>query len=715
MSRSQTYEQVQLYNANQIIHNNTRNYEERMLFLECFAAFVGGVSIEEYWQKFGIFNNDFSVGKDILDKFRKELENTNISFSMAISALMREPLSVEEQKKNGVFYTDYRLATLIAENRSKDIKEDSKVVDFAAGTGILLAGIAEKYKQKYCDKFNKWIQSGLYAFDLSENALRGATVAIMSLTSDVNALKVMASKWKVCDSLMDDEVGNTKFDIVVGNPPWGKIKVSRHSFAQREGEKRVYGADYSNFDYEKYEEERDGFVRYSKDVKQKYELLRKSEPDMYMAFLQKAILAADKNSGKVSFLVPAGLIRSKGTKCIREYLMNHSKKLVFNLFDNKGNFFSIDSRFKFLLVSIDNGGEKCIDNVIFRVCSVEENKIREGQSVLFDVNKLKQIRPDLTIPEVRTSKERDIFYKIVENGVSWGTTEDIWKADISREVDMTNDRQKFISYYRKDCVPVIEGRMVQQYRFGVKSYVSGSGRSAIWKPSVKNGKSQFYITKKWLTEEQKKRIDCKRAGYCDIAGQTNERAMMSAIIPTGVICGNKVPTVLFPNATEELLYLWVGITNSFVFDWMIRRIISTTVNYFLLFSIPMPNIEIDSDIAKKIINNTKKLSVMGKEYYQKKTMQKLRVEIDLLVAKAYKLEFEDIEVIMSDFPILDRKQPAICGEEKSTITRDIILSRAEHLWNKGSDSYSRRYKLGEDLYAKAYIPTEMVMLCEGGS
>lgn len=714
MSRSQTYEQVQLYNANKIINDYTRSYKERMLFLECFAAFIGGISVEEYWEKFGILNNNFKVEEDILDKMKKELLNAKIPFSMAISALMREPLSIEEQKKNGVFYTDYRLALLIAKKRFKDIKIDSKVVDFAAGTGILLAGIAEVYKEKYCDRFSEWIRSGLYAFDLSENALRGATVAIMSLTSDVEALKEMANKWKVCDSLLDAEVERTKYDIVVGNPPWGKIKVSRHSFERMEGKERVYGADYLNFNFEKYEEEREGLAKYSRIIKKKYELLDKAEPDIYMAFLQKAIMNANSN-GKISFLVPAGLIRAQGTKNIREYLMEHSRKVSFNLFDNKANFFSIDSRFKFLLVSIDNESQKNNTNVSFSVSSVEEQNIKEGEKVLFNITKLKKIRPDLTIPEVRNKRERDIFFKIVENGVPWGTTNDVWKAEICREVDMTNDKDKFVSNHRKGYIPVIEGRMVQQHRFGVKSYVSGSGRSALWKPSVKNGKAQFFISREKLNEEQVKRIDVIRAGYCDIAGQTNERAMMSTIIPKGVICGNKVPTVIFPNAPEELLYLWVGITNSFVFDWMIRRVISTTVNYFMLFSIPMPNIGLDTDIAKNIISYTKRISAMGTEFYNGNVMPKMRAEIDLLVAKAYKLSFEDMEIIMADFPILDRKQPAISGEEKSTITTDLVLSKAEQMWNTGSNFYSMRYKMGKDLNAKAYIPTEMIALCKGGT
>ena len=715
MSRPQTYEHSQLYNAELIVQKYAKTFEERMLFLECFAAYIGGIAVNEYWKEFMINSKGYCVTIDSLEYLKKEISKTGISIAMAISSLIREPVGIEEQKKHGAFYTDYRLAEMMADSLADDIKEDSKVVDFAAGTGILLVGIAEKYKEKYKEKFDKWLQNDLYAYDLSECALRGATVAIMSMTSNLAALKEMVSKWKVCDSLLDQEVEKEKFNIVVGNPPWGKIKLTRHSFALREGSERIYGSDYSHFDYDKYEEERDGLSKYSKDIKERYDLLEKSEPDMYMAFLQKAVKSADFNNGQISFLVPAGLIRSKGTKGIREYLMDNSRRLRFCLFDNKPNFFAIDSRFKFLMVSICNGGKSHIENVEFCICSAENNRIISGETIVFETKKLEEVRPDLTIPEVKSQEERDIFYKVIANGVRWGTTEDIWKAEISREVDMTNDRHKFVTKNQDDCIPVIEGRMVQQHRFGVKSYVSGTGRSAVWSPCAKGGKSQFYISKVDLSEEQLDRSKKVRAGYCDIAGQTNERAMMSAIIPDGVICGNKVPTVIFPNASEDILYLWIGVTNSFVFDWMIRRIISTTVNYFLLLSIPMPKLDINSDEAQKIIEDVKKLSRMGDEYYKQETMQDLRAEIDLLVAQAYGLNFRDIETVLTDFPIMDRKQPAIKGEKKSTITRDTILSVAARNWNIKNSEYVKRYELGKRISANAYIPTEMTILCEGGA
>lgn len=709
MSRPQTYEQRILFDIENKISLNVNSFTERMCFIEACAAYKSNADINKYWNCLKL--EPIFFDKSLVANVSDMIEDTGIPFEMVISSLMREPIPIEEQRKQGAFYTDFRLANYIADCREDELSKNTTVADFAAGTGILLVGIAGKIKKKYPEEFDVWISNHLYAFDLSENALRGATAAVLSMTSNIEAIVNMASKWRVCDSLLDLEIEKLKIDIVVGNPPWGKIKISRHAFALKQNSDRVYGSLYDNFDYEKYEEERKDVAIYSKKLKEKYDLLGKAEPDMYMAFIQKAIQAVIDNNGYVSFIVPAGLIRSQGTKELREFIFKYGADIEIDLLDNKSSFFTIDSRFKFVVISMGTTKAEKLSKMTFSICKTDNFIIVRENPIEIFVDKLKKYRSDLTIPEVKSEVELELFYRICDNGVIWGEEDNQWKSNICREVDMTNDKDKFTKQTNLiHMIPVIEGRMVQQHRFGVKSYISGTGRSAKWDPCPSGGKSQFYISKNLINEGLLERVQKKRVGYCDIAGQTNERAMMSALIPPDVVCGNKVPTLCFENKNEDLLYLWLGITNSFVFDWMIRRIISTTINYFLLFSVPMPNVDIKSSVAKRIICLAKKLESMQLDYYQECKMGELRAEIDVLVAELYGLTFEDLEIIMCDFPILDRKQPCIEGESKSYVTRDAVLSFAEKRWKKRKTEYSDRYEVYKRIGAKAYIPTEMTVL-----
>lgn len=713
MSRPQTYEQRVLCKANEYLDSIALETQNRIAYLESAVAVYYNFDANQYRLIMGYpaVTVDPIMAKTLLS----HILDSGISFSMAISSLAREPLSVEEQKKNGAFYTDFRLANLLAEDCKKYLKSDSVVVDFAAGTGILLVAIANLYSNIFPDTLNEWMEKYLYAFDLSQVALRGAAVALLSVSGNMFAIHKMVSKWTACDSLLDDRLDTFTADIVVGNPPWGKIKLSRHSFIMQNGFERIYGSEYQDFNNQKFLEQKDALQEYAKIIKEKYDLLGKAEPDMYMAFLQKAILSV-KDDGHVALLVPAGLIRSQGTKVLREYLISSGSDVEYNLIDNHANYFSIDSRFKFLLLSFTKKKQNStsLEEVRFSVCKEQNYIVSKGEKISFNIELLVAARPDYTIPEVRSELEKELFFKIEEAGVSWGNVPGLWKAEVVREVDMTNDRKKFVKQCDPDSLPVIEGRMVQQHRFGAKEYISGTGRSAVWKPCISGIHPQFFCPKDSLANINH-RIKNKRAGYCDIAGQTNERAMMSAVVPAGVVCGNKVPTIVFPNApNDDLLYLWVGVTNSFTFDWMIRRIISTTVNYFLLFSIPMPNIDINSDLSQRIIECTKELEALGARYYCGNKMENLRAEIDVLVARAYNLSTEDIKLVLEDFPILDRKQPAIENEIRSTVTKDLFLLKNDE-YRKVESPYKLRFEKAKCVGAKAYIPTEMAdFVNEGG-
>ncbi len=709
MSRPLTYEQQALQTADQFLEKKCGSHTDRITLLEYAASLESGLDIRVYWDHFGYepMDDTESLGKELL----KLLQGCGISVPYAISSLAREPISIDEQKKNGAFYTDYRLAEALRHDCRAYIKRNIKVADFAAGTGILLVGIVQEYKNRFERNFNNWLSSSLYAFDLSDVALRGATAAIISLVDDVNSIIKMREGWKVCDSLLDSEIEGLKFDIIVGNPPWGKIKISRHSYMKLSGSERTYGEDYTEFDNDNYNSEKEIVQLYSKRIKEKYDLLGDAEPDMYMAFLQKA-LSSLTQIGHLSLLVPAGLIRSKGTKELREHLINQGKKLEYYLFDNKGRFFSIDSRFKFLIVSFDNKGKNArMKDFSFRRCGIDREEFDFGERIDFDIVGLSKIREDLTVPELSTIREKELYFKLYSNGECTSYESGEWKAEITREVDMTNDKKDFHKNPGKGRIPVIEGRMVQQFRFGAKSYVSGSGRSAVWEICADKGNAQFYFPVTRCNEKLRSRLIVKRVGFCDIAGQTNERAMMCSIIPENVVCGNKVPTITFTDdPVGNRIYLWTGIANSFVFDWLIRRIISTTINYFLLLSVPLPIIDVTSDEAKRIIRNVKKLSEMGSEYYGSNEMERLRSEIEVDVAKAYGLDLEDMEVVMADFPILDRHQPVLNGENKSTISRDAVLAAFEAIEKQKTRKYRKRYKDEKDKGAYAFIPSEMASL-----
>ena len=92
--------------------------------------------------------------------------------------------------------------------------------------------------------------------------------------------------------------------------------------------------------------------------------------------------------------------------------------------------------------------------------------------------------------------------------------------------------------------------MVHHHRVSAKRYVGGRGRRAslgrLQLPFNAPLRPQWSVIAwetcalDWRTES----VACV-LGFCDITGQTNERTVLAAPIPSGVVCGNKVPTVDF--------------------------------------------------------------------------------------------------------------------------------------------------------------------------
>ena len=82
-------------------------------------------------------------------------------------------------------------------------------------------------------------------------------------------------------------------------------------------------------------------------------------------------------------------------------------------------------------------------------------------------------------------------------------------------------------------------------------------------------------------------------------------------------------------------------------------------------------------------------------------------DIDVEVAVAYGLSVGDLVRMLEDFPLLDRGQPPLSGEMRSTITRDTLLAKAAKRMKSATQPWAKRVADAADLGAQAYIPSEI--------
>lgn len=702
--------------VSKLLSNNAK--ETRIQVLEACAARFGGFDYSKFCKVFNVTPvSDPSSLLELAEPLATEIEQSAISFPLALSALAQEQLSKQKTKSSGAYHTDFRLANALAEKISSNLTHKSRVIDPACGTGMLLAALTEKVCGHDRQKTNFWLKSRLFASDLSEHSLRGAVLALASMTNSVDVLKEMRSNWHCGDSLTANKniwskMSAKGFDGVIANPPWEKIKISKHEFLKSRGEVRHYGASSKIRDVKAYEQKRASIGRYADELANQYEMLRGGEADLYIAFTELFSSLCSK-SGKVAAILPGGVIRSKGTEAIRGHLFETKNDIDITVFDNRSRFFEIDTRFKFIFLLYANSSKSSRKQPIKLSHAMgTPTGVENFATVKIGRANLRAVRPDLTVPEVKSVAEWKLFNDMAASRVKKASTHN-WDLDICREVDMTKERKHFSSSPRTGSLPLVEGRMVQQFRLGAKSYISGSGRRANWAPNPIGGEKiqpQFWINPKHLTNRAASRVESPRAGFCDVVGQTNERTMMAGFISPHVACGNKVPTVMFDtDQTCSRTHVWLSIVNSFTFDWYLRRIVTTTVNYFLLRSVPLPAI-LENGLPwkklEKLSRSLTELNAKGVSDNLLKSYSILRSEIDAEVATAYGLTLENMLLIFEDFPLIDRHQPTLPDEARSTITRDLVIHRFVKRNHLPETIHSQRAQEAFALGARSHIPSD---------
>lgn len=552
--------------------------------------------------------------------------------------------------------------------------------------------------------------------------------------------------------------GHPQFDIILTNPPWGAVKPLRREFIAHAENLRAVGTtpwapsqrprELLNGTLDQLWDEYAKWTRqYAQTLLRTAEFARlrgrdSGDPDLYHFFMMRmyALLA---DEGRIGMVIPAGFQRAAGASELRRLYFENGHFEQITEIINRGRVFPIHGMFRFLLTTYQRGTGRGVMNLRLGLASVEEAHGAQPQldgPGRLSLNFIRQVGGrDSMIPDVRTRAEVRLLRKLYRQHPTLGSTIPAsWSVRFRRELDMTNDAKHFVNVGDarrlgwRECadgawlgpkgsfVPVYEGRMIHQFDSAAKGYRNGQGRQAVWEPldgDAKPIQPQFLVPIKLAAE---RRIHLfPRAAFCDVSGHANERTILASVVPAKAVCGNKVPVCLFEPEDDRLPLLWIAIANSFVIDWIIRRWVSTTINYFYWWNVPFPRLSPDSPIGELLVGNAAKL-VAGSPGLDQLSMvgnrlpatpvesQQLRAEIDAAVAELFQLSAEEFAVILSDFPLVDRFQPRPNNGDTS-ITRDLAmlaLLRRKSVGQTDVESLEARVRLSLEVGALGYIPSE---------
>jgi type I restriction-modification system DNA methylase subunit len=393
-----------------------------------------------------------------------------------------------------------------------------------------------------------------------------------------------------------------------------------------------------------------------------------SDTNLYKLFTEQCFNLL-RPGGYCGIVIPSGIYTDLGTKQLRAMLFAQSRITGLFCFENRKFVFEgVDCRFKFVVLSYVKGGKtERFPAAFMRHDVTELERFPQEGAIEISVPLIRRLSPDsLSVMEFKTPLDVRIAEKMLKFPLLGERIEGSWNVSFTAEFHMTNDSHLFKTEPGKGRLPLYEGKMIWHFdhRLAAPRYwlVEREGRAALLGRRGDDGQKLDY--------------QAYRLGFRDIASNTNERTLVSSMIPP-TFHGNKIPTVrvydddgtrLIDNATQLFL---CSAWNSFVLDYAIRMRVTTTLNFFYLYQLPVPRLT-DKDAAfrpiveraARLICTTPEFDELAKEIFgglataksvgvtDSVERAKLRAELDGLVAHLYGLTEEEFAYILTTFPLV---------------------------------------------------------------
>ncbi len=474
------------------------------------------------------------------------------------------------------------------------------------------------------------------------------------------------------------------FDVVLSNPPWDMLQPKAKEFlagldlsildapTRREAEamQRRLLADPAVA--EAFRRYREGFACQHRAVQRFYSYqtvsvngeLTGGKLDSFRVFAERCVRLSGR-AGAIGLVVPSAFHANEGATGIRRLYLRETRLDWCLSFENRHRLFDIDSRFKFALIVARRPGPTQSIRCGFYLTDFAEIE-HPGRLLDYDCNFIAATGgPHLTFLELRDSAHLAVVERLFADHQNFAAWTARLGVQLSREVHMTDDAASFIPAMQadSDCLLLHEGKTIHAF-------------ADRWETPPRYAIATKHVGHRpqWLEN-----VRYFRATFRDIAGATDERSVIAAMLPPGVLCGHTLSVertpARRPNAAALIL---VAVMNSFPFDWMLRQKSATHVSLYLLAGLAVPPLnESEQQFlahgALRLVCNHEAYAPLWCEQLgtrppphwpavaDEEARWQLRAAMDAVVARSYGLTRADYAAILAGFSHRSAPaSPALC-------------------------------------------------------
>lgn len=475
------------------------------------------------------------------------------------------------------------------------------------------------------------------------------------------------------------------FDLVIGNPPWDKVKADKQVLATRlfPGVRSLKKAEYKNFIdslEENYPEEYKNYVIQSEIqnklrnyyIKFNFPGVTQGDIDLSNLFSWKNI-SIIKDGGNISLVLPGQNFTSQGMGDWRKYIFSHGSETQIKLFINNKRwiFSSVHPQYLIGTISAKHHLQQVDDSLISvsgPINSLETLENKNLESVELNSSQLLNWSYDATVPTLSNQTDLEIFSKI-KSGTNI-LKSDKWELFVAGELHTTNDRNLWTDNDGKSKlekpIPVIRGSSFNLWELSSEEYDEWADSLIIKKQLQKKRQSNRSVFKN-ISEDVKNDINTlpinnPRVCFRVITNKTDTRTSIVALVPANRVLLNSIQYLYFVKGGKIAEGFILGCMSSLIFDWQLRQVIETNFNKFIFnnLTVPAVNNEIFEEISKISLTlsfKNKQLQPYSDEYREYMYPEKLndnveygfKCKLEALMAKGYGLNEEEIKYIFVNF------------------------------------------------------------------
>lgn len=474
------------------------------------------------------------------------------------------------------------------------------------------------------------------------------------------------------------------FDVLLGNPPWEKVKVEEHNFwslrfpglrampaARRRVETDKLAA--ARPDLVKELEREVAIAHHLKQVlfRGPYPGISSGDPDLYKAFAWR-FWHLVREGGDIGVVLPRQALAATGSAPWREAVLAAGTFSDVTTIVNTGGwvFASMEPRYTIGFVGIRRTKEPG-RSISIRGPFVTRGEFDRGVAlppVEFPVDQFLTWTSGAAFPLLPTSRSVATFAKLRRHPRL--DVADAWRARPVRELHATDDRDYVRSDGRNGLWPVYKGESFDLWRASTGTYLGFADPDEVLLALQSKRLRQQRLARSAFSEfsavwaGDPGTLPClrPRITFRDISRSTDSRTVIAALVPGQVFLTHLDPYLLWPDGDEVDEAYLLGVLCSIPLDWYARRVVENHVSYQLLNAFPVPRPGRNDPHHGRVAEIAGRLAAVDDRYAEWASAvgvpvgsvsdaekSELIPELDALVAHLYGLHRVDVVHIFETF------------------------------------------------------------------